>query len=76
MSRAASGASNNAYSFVITKLTGYQPLYRATCDAILTAYPPVATTHHGVNFSKLALQEGGRASIAKYVEALCNQEDG
>jgi hypothetical protein len=63
-------------SFVITKLIGYPPLYRATCDAILTAYPPVATTHHGVNFSKIALTEGGRASIIKYLDAICSQEHG
>ncbi|KAK1923771.1 armadillo-type protein [Papiliotrema laurentii] len=58
-------ANNQFGHFVITKLIGYPPLYRATCDAILTAYPPVATTHHGVNFSKIALTEGGRASIIK-----------
>jgi len=51
-------------------------MYHTTCTAILQAYPPVATTHHGVNFAKIALTEGGRASIVKYVDAICSQEDG
>jgi hypothetical protein len=63
-------------SFVITKLIGYPAMYHTTCTAILQAYPPVATTHHGVNFAKIALTEGGRASIVKYVDAICSQEDG
>jgi hypothetical protein len=63
-------------SFVITKLIGYPNMYRETCDAILEAYPPVATSHHGVNFAKIALQEGGRNSIAKYLDALCANDAG
>lgn len=51
-------------------------MYRETCDAILEAYPPVATSHHGVNFAKIALQEGGRNSIAKYLDALCANDAG
>ncbi|ORX37965.1 armadillo-type protein [Kockovaella imperatae] len=69
-------ANNQFGHFVVTKLIGYPPLYRPACDAILGAYPPVATSHHGVNFAKIALTEGGRASIVKYVEAICNTDDG
>ncbi|KAE8539914.1 hypothetical protein D1P53_003852 [Cryptococcus gattii VGV] len=47
-----------------------------TCEAIINSYPPVATTHHGVNLAKIALTEGGRASFVKYVEAICRQDDG
>ena len=69
-------AAHGLTSFVITKLISYPPLYRPTCDAILGAYPPVATSHHGVNFAKIALTEGGRASIVKYIEGICSGEDG
>ncbi|WVW86652.1 hypothetical protein I302_108706 [Kwoniella bestiolae CBS 10118] len=69
--------SNNQFGhFAITKLIGYPQLYRRTCEAILTSYPPVAVTHHGVNFAKIALTEGGRGSIVKYVEAICSHDDG
>lgn len=60
----------------MTKLLSYARFYRATCDAIITAYPPVATSHHGVNFSKIALQEGGKASVLKYIDAICCQDNG
>ncbi|WVR08269.1 hypothetical protein IAU60_005316 [Kwoniella sp. DSM 27419] len=69
-------ANNQFGHFVVTKLIGYPNLYRPTCDAILTSYPPVATSHHGVNFAKIALTEGGRGSMVKYVEAICSFEDG
>ncbi|KAK8849467.1 hypothetical protein IAR55_004800 [Kwoniella newhampshirensis] len=69
-------ANNQFGHFVVTKLIGYPHLYKQTCDAILASYPPVATTHHGVNFAKIALTEGGRASIMKYVEAICAHDDG
>ncbi|WWC95335.1 hypothetical protein V866_002197 [Kwoniella sp. B9012] len=69
--------SNNQFGhFAITKLIGYPQLYRRTCEAILTSYPPVAVTHHGVNFAKIALTEGGRGSIVKYVDAICSHDDG
>nr|XP_031859038.1 uncharacterized protein CI109_005544 [Kwoniella shandongensis]KAA5526110.1 hypothetical protein CI109_005544 [Kwoniella shandongensis] len=69
--------ANNQYGhFVVTKLIGYPHLYKQTCDAILMSYPPVATTHHGVNFAKIALTEGGRGSIVKYVDAICAHDDG
>lgn len=35
----------------------------------------MATTHHGVNFAKTALQDGGRSAVMKYVDALCSYED-
>lgn len=63
-------------SFAITKLVSYPNFYKQTCEAIINSYPPVATTHHGVNLAKIALTEGGRASFVKYVEAICRQDDG
>ncbi|WVF68667.1 hypothetical protein IAT40_003438 [Kwoniella sp. CBS 6097] len=69
-------ANNQFGHFVVTKLIGYPNLYRPTCEAILTSYPPVATTHHGVNFAKIALTEGGRGSIVKYVDAICSYDEG
>ena len=63
-------------SFVITKLLGYTDRFHSTCAAILQAYPPVATTHHGVNFAKIAMTDGGRATIIRYVDAICSDEDG
>ncbi|OCF37056.1 hypothetical protein I316_00961 [Kwoniella heveanensis BCC8398] len=69
-------ANNQFGHFVVTKLIGYPNLYRATCEAILTSYPPVATTHHGVNFAKIALTEGGRGSIMKYIDAICSHDQG
>lgn len=63
-------------SFVVTKLLGYPHLARDTSEAIITAYPPVATTHHGVNFVKLALTELGRPGFAKYIDAICDSEEG
>ncbi|WVQ96202.1 hypothetical protein IAU59_003305 [Kwoniella sp. CBS 9459] len=69
-------ANNQFGHFVVTKLIGYPNLYRATCEAILTSYPPVAITHHGVNFAKIALTEGGRVSIMKYVDAICSHDGG
>ncbi|KAK4685781.1 hypothetical protein P7C73_g4358, partial [Tremellales sp. Uapishka_1] len=69
--------ANNQYGhFLISKLIGYPNFHKATCDAILSAYPPVATTHHGVNFVKIALMDGGRASIVKYVDTICTYEEG
>jgi hypothetical protein len=70
------GLIRSLSSFVVTKLLSYSPFHRATCDAIITAYPPVATSHHGVNFSKIALQEGGKASVNKYIDAICCQDNG
>ncbi|WWC65626.1 uncharacterized protein I303_108246 [Kwoniella dejecticola CBS 10117] len=69
-------ANNQFGHFAITKLIGYPQVYRRTCEAILTSYPPVAVTHHGVNFAKIALTEGGRGSIMKYVNAICSFDDG
>ncbi|KGB77512.2 hypothetical protein CNBG_3350 [Cryptococcus deuterogattii R265] len=69
--------SNNQFGhFAITKLVSYPNFYKQTCEAIINSYPPVATTHHGVNLAKIALTEGGRASFVKYVEAICRQDDG
>ncbi|TYJ55223.1 hypothetical protein B9479_004053 [Cryptococcus floricola] len=69
--------SNNQYGhFVVTKLVSFPSFYKQTCEAIIDAYPPVATTHHGVNLAKIALTEGGRASFARYVEAICKQDEG
>ncbi|EAL22269.1 hypothetical protein CNBC4070 [Cryptococcus deneoformans B-3501A] len=69
--------SNNQFGhFAITKLVSYPNFYKQTCEAIINSYPPVATTHHGVNLAKIALTEGGRASFIKYVEAICRQDDG
>ncbi|XAO23218.1 hypothetical protein I312_101996 [Cryptococcus bacillisporus CA1280] len=68
--------SNNQFGhFAITKLVSYPTFYKQTCEAIINSYPPVATTHHGVNLAKIALTEGGRASFVKYVEAICRQDD-
>nr|XP_019009113.1 uncharacterized protein I206_05758 [Kwoniella pini CBS 10737]OCF47894.1 hypothetical protein I206_05758 [Kwoniella pini CBS 10737] len=69
-------ANNQFGHFAITKLIGYPQLHRRTCEAILNYYPPVAVTHHGVNFAKIALTEGGRGSIVKYVDAICSHNDG
>ncbi|WWC93043.1 uncharacterized protein L201_008007 [Kwoniella dendrophila CBS 6074] len=69
-------ANNQFGHFAITKLIGYPQLYRRTCEALLTSYPPVAVTHHGVNFAKIALTEGGRGSINKYIDAICSHDDG
>ncbi|WVQ84329.1 hypothetical protein IAT38_006481 [Cryptococcus sp. DSM 104549] len=73
-------ANNQFGHFVLTKLVGhpnlYPHLFHQTCDAIITAYPPVAVTHHGVNFAKIALTEGGHAGFVRYVEAICSDEDG
>lgn len=63
-------------SFVVTKLLGYPHLARATCEAILNSHPPVAVTHHGVNFVKMALNDTGRPGMSKYIDAICNHEDG
>ncbi|WVQ70787.1 hypothetical protein IAR50_000309 [Cryptococcus sp. DSM 104548] len=69
--------SNDPYGhFVVTKLVSYPNLYKQTCEAIIDSYPPVARTHHGVNLAKIALTEGGRASFARYVEAICRQDEG
>ncbi|OXC64583.1 hypothetical protein AYX13_06111 [Cryptococcus neoformans] len=69
--------SNNQFGhFAITKLVSYPNFYKQTCEAIINSYPPVATTHHGVNLAKIALTEGGRASFIKYVDAICRQDDG
>ncbi|ODN83062.1 hypothetical protein L202_01287 [Cryptococcus amylolentus CBS 6039] len=69
--------SNNQYGhFVVTKLVSFPSFYKQTCEAIINSYPPVATTHHGVNLAKIALTEGGRASFARYVEAICKQDEG
>ncbi|OXG73674.1 hypothetical protein C348_01879 [Cryptococcus neoformans Gb118] len=69
--------SNNQFGhFAITKLVSYPNFYKPTCEAIINSYPPVATTHHGVNLAKIALTEGGRASFIKYVDAICRQDDG
>nr|ODN82399.1 hypothetical protein L203_05493 [Cryptococcus depauperatus CBS 7841] len=69
--------SNNQFGhFVVTKLISYPALYKTTCEAILTSYPPVATTHHGVNLAKIALNEGGRSSFVKYLDAICRYDDG
>ncbi|ORY34951.1 armadillo-type protein [Naematelia encephala] len=69
-------ANNQFGHFIIAKLLGYSAQYRPTCEAILTAYPPVATTHHGVNFAKVAVNEGGRSNIVKYIESICRQDNG
>ncbi|WVQ85969.1 hypothetical protein IAT38_008137 [Cryptococcus sp. DSM 104549] len=72
----ASVANNQFGHFVIAKLLSNTEFKQQTCDAIINAYPPVATTHHGVNLAKMALTEGGRAHFAMYVEAICRQDEG
>lgn len=67
-------------SFVITKLISDMEYAKTTGDAILTAYPPVATTHHGVNFVKIALCHEfalhGKENMRKYIDAVCSSDDG
>jgi hypothetical protein len=67
-------------SFVINKLLNFQePMIKAVSNGILTAYPPLATNHHGVQFVEFVLNSSRllqRNHIAKYLEALCSQEAG
>jgi hypothetical protein len=51
-------------------------LSKTTNEAIITAYPPLSTTHHGVNFVKTTLQELGRPGMVRYVDAICSTEGG
>ncbi|WRT69450.1 uncharacterized protein IL334_006436 [Kwoniella shivajii] len=69
-------ANNQFGHFAITKLIGYPQTHRRTCDAILTSYPPVAVTHHGVNFAKIAVTEDLRINVPKYANAICAHDDG
>lgn len=67
-------------SFVINKLLNFQEsMIKAVSSAILTAHPPLATNHHGVQFVEFVLGSNRilqRANIIKYLDALCSQEDG
>lgn len=65
---------------MINKLLNFQePMIKTVSHAILTAYPPLATNHHGVQFVEFVIGLNRilqRTTIAKYLEALCSQKDG
>lgn len=67
-------------SFVINKLLNlHEPMIKGVSHAILTAYPPLATNHHGVQFVEFVIGSNRvlqRTTISKYLESLCSQKDG
>lgn len=67
-------------SFVINKLLNFsEPMIKSVSHAILTAYPPLATNHHGVQFVEFVIGLNRilqRTTIAKYLESLCAQHEG
>lgn len=68
------------YSFVVNKLLNlHEPMIKGVSHAILTAYPPLATNHHGVQFVEFVLGSSRilqRNNIVKYIEGLCSQKEG
>ncbi|ODN81562.1 hypothetical protein, variant [Cryptococcus amylolentus CBS 6039] len=72
-----STVANNPYGCnLISKFLAMPSLFRATCGAILFAYPPVATTHHGITFVNTALARGVGVDFVRYVECLCVVKEG
>lgn len=67
-------------SFVVNKLLNlHEPMIKGVSHAILTAYPPLATNHHGVQFVEFVLSSNRvlqRSNIAKYIDGLCSQKEG
>lgn len=67
-------------SFVVNKLLNlHEPMIKGVSHAILTAYPPLATNHHGVQFVEFVLSSSRilqRNNIVKYIEGLCSQKEG
>lgn len=52
---------------------------KAVSHSILTAYPPLATNHHGVQFVEFVIGSSRilqRSHIVKYLDSLCSQKEG
>lgn len=68
------------HSFAINKLLNFHETFiKPVSHAILTAYPPLATNHHGVQFVEFVISSNRilqRNNIVKYIESLCSQKDG
>ncbi|KAL1408292.1 hypothetical protein Q8F55_005098 [Vanrija albida] len=73
-------ANNQFGHFAINKLLNFhEALIKPVSHAILTAYPPLATNHHGVQFVEFVISSNRilqRSNIVKYIESLCSQKDG
>ncbi|WOO77662.1 Meiotic coiled-coil protein 2 [Vanrija pseudolonga] len=73
-------ANNQFGHFAINKLLNFHETFiKPVSHAILTAYPPLATNHHGVQFVEFVISSNRiqqRNNIVKYIESLCSQKDG